>query len=685
MKKLLVRWSLFLSVVCSTSAQVTQVRHAPALNGTVEGSVQQMTAESTTLNGGAVVTGDLLVPGTPAVRLNGTPTYGGTVDGSGAATPTSHQITLNGSARLGHVVRRTDAVVLPVVAAPPPPTGTASVVVSAAGQSVTWSTVRDLTLNSGVGAYAVPPGAYGDFTASTGSSLTLGVVGATTPAVYSFQHLTLNANSTLVVVGPVVVTLANGMSANGNLGNSAHPEWFTLKFAAGGLTLSGNASVYAYVTAPSGPVTISGNAQLVGGLVADQLTINGNGLLRLLAPPLPFLANFESTEGYQPGPLHGQNGWSVIGPASIVTAPVYAGQQAVSVPPATPPPLLARLFVNTDARVTYTDIFAQPVAAVAAADGVFFETEAARVALTVNAAANSGQLQAFNGTGAGGGTWLPTGQGPLLAATGRSADWLRLTTRTDYAAQRWDLYFNGRMIAANLGFVNQAAAFTSLGLSGHTAQTTGFDDLLIAFDNPLFADADHDGMEDAWETAHGLNPALDDRDDDLDADGLTNLLEYILGTRPDLADSDGDGLPDAQERTLGTNPASADSDGDGLPDGWERSHGLDPLSAADAAADPDGDGVSTLAEYQAGTDPADYYNGVLATTRSLVDPTGELGPDGSIAVWVGRGDAQPLVNAPVTFRVKSGGHVLAPSPAEAGAQEISVRSDANGVARAYVR
>ena len=39
------------------------------------------------------------------------------------------------------------------------------------------------------------------------------------------------------------------------------------------------------------------------------------------------------------------------------------------------------------------------------------------------------------------------------------------------------------------------------------------------------ADADMDGMEDAWEQANGLNPAVDDALLDPDEDGLTNVEE----------------------------------------------------------------------------------------------------------------------------------------------------------------
>ncbi len=46
-------------------------------------------------------------------------------------------------------------------------------------------------------------------------------------------------------------------------------------------------------------------------------------------------------------------------------------------------------------------------------------------------------------------------------------------------------------------------------------------------------DADGDGMGDAWEAAHGLNPGLDDASADRDGDGLTNRGEWIAGTLPD--------------------------------------------------------------------------------------------------------------------------------------------------------
>ena len=40
---------------------------------------------------------------------------------------------------------------------------------------------------------------------------------------------------------------------------------------------------------------------------------------------------------------------------------------------------------------------------------------------------------------------------------------------------------------------------------------------------PAGFDTDRDGMPDAWEAAHGLNPAVADNNGDFDGDGYTNL------------------------------------------------------------------------------------------------------------------------------------------------------------------
>ncbi|MCI6590481.1 MAG: hypothetical protein MSB12_05275 [Lentisphaeraceae bacterium] len=125
----------------------------------------------------------------------------------------------------------------------------------------------------------------------------------------------------------------------------------------------------------------------------------------------------------------------------------------------------------------------------------------------------------------------------------------------------------------------------------------------------LASDRDDDGLPDAWETAHGLNP-----DDPADATEAT-LAAYnagrdptdaaapvapILGTpfRVDTAQTAPTAAPirGQQVTALGPSPLwtldllslylASDRDGDGLPDAWETAHGLNPDDPADAATTP---------------------------------------------------------------------------------------------------
>jgi hypothetical protein len=257
------------------------VRHAPVLNGQIAGSLQQMLPEDVTLNGGSGIYGDLLVPGTPGIRLNGNPSFGGTRDGNGATAPSDYQVTINGRALLGGLVRRMSPLALPVVSAPPPSPGMRDVVLNGAGDPASdFPMLRDLTLNGGAGTVAVPPGTYRAFTANAGAVLVLGVAGSTEPAIYNLQRLTLNGTAQLRMVGPVALTLAEGLATNGEIGEVAHPEWLTLSFSAGGLTLNGSAIFRGTVIAPAGSVTINGASTLEGEVSCDRLVINGDGALR---------------------------------------------------------------------------------------------------------------------------------------------------------------------------------------------------------------------------------------------------------------------------------------------------------------------------------------------------------------------------------------------------------------------
>jgi hypothetical protein len=608
---------------------------------------------------------------------------------------------LNGGSSLRHVVRRTDPVPLPTVVSPPSPTGTRSVTLNQAGQSAgEFATLRNLTLNGNVGSVAVPPGAYGNFTANGNSGLVIGVAGSTVPAAYSFQALTLNGSSALQVVGPVTMSVGSGIATGSPLGNAAHPEWLHLRIAGGGLTLNGSAIVHGRLEAPDGTVTLNGGSHFVGMVVADRLVLNGNALLRLTAPAtanqpptvamvaptdgasfvppatftltaaaadsdgavrsveffangvslgagapvpgspshwsltfsattaqnigffatatddsgasatsasirvavappvsfgLPFLAGFEATEGYSLGGMHGQRGWTASAIVEVTANDSFSGENSALLPGASPPLTLSRPFDPHPSReIVFLDLFALPRAAATEADSVQFSTrDGAAVAFVQEG--SLGRVSAFDGSGSGGGVWRRLAPAIALDAEGYATNWFRATARLDFSAKRWDLYVDGALAAYDLGF-RQAATATlgSFVLTGRATSPTLLDDFLAGFDNPVFADADRDGMSDAWEAAHGLNAALNDRAADADADGLANILEFLLGT----------------------NPASADSDSDGLPDRWEHQFGLSPLQP-DASADPDGDSWSNVMELLRGGHPQRAPDPALAGTLKL--------------------------------------------------------------------
>ncbi|MEO6876423.1 MAG: fibronectin type III domain-containing protein [Opitutaceae bacterium] len=273
---------------------------------------------------------------------------------------------------------------------------------------------------------------------------------------------------------------------------------------------------------------------------------------------VPFIANFEPEEGYMVGPLAGQNGWNVTGSANIVTTPVFAGQQAISVPPNATVSFATHGFTAGDPAVTFIDFYALPTVAATADSGVFFETDA--IALSLTSAGSTGLIQGFDGNGASGGTWTSVGTGPALNGALQAAAWTRFTVRSDYVAKKWDLFMGGQMIMANLGFIDHTVtSLAALTLGGHATATSGFDELFVSYDNPLFVDTNYNGIDDAWELAHGLNLTDNLREADPDGDGLTNIQEYIHGTDPRNADTDGDGISDGQEVALGLNPLVADT------------------------------------------------------------------------------------------------------------------------------
>jgi alpha-tubulin suppressor-like RCC1 family protein len=89
------------------------------------------------------------------------------------------------------------------------------------------------------------------------------------------------------------------------------------------------------------------------------------------------------------------------------------------------------------------------------------------------------------------------------------------------------------MVAADLGFFDSGStALTTFGLQGHAAAPTRFDYFLAGPQNPLFSDVNGNGIDDAWETAHGLSLSGYNRDLSPGGNGVTVVRAYIAGLDP---------------------------------------------------------------------------------------------------------------------------------------------------------
>lgn len=107
-----------------------------------------------------------------------------------------------------------------------------------------------------------------------------------------------------------------------------------------------------------------------------------------------------------------------------------------------------------------------------------------------------------------------------------------------------------------------------------------YDEIYIYGTSVTSPDTDGDSLPDAWEILYNsTEPCRFDSNADPDGDNLTNLMELLHQTNPDLNDTDGDGLSDGEEVLIyGTDPLNTDTDGDHMSDYEEIMMGNDPLT-----------------------------------------------------------------------------------------------------------
>ena len=112
----------------------------------------------------------------------------------------------------------------------------------------------------------------------------------------------------------------------------------------------------------------------------------------------------------------------------------------------------------------------------------------------------------------------------------RANEWIRVTVRADFKTGTWDLYLDGKLVLIDQPLVAGAnfrlpAVFS---VFGNATGPVFLDDLSISDANPLFADADKDGIPDAVEAVAGTDPTVNDRSRQ-GLGGATNLQRYLEG------------------------------------------------------------------------------------------------------------------------------------------------------------
>jgi len=220
-----------------------------------------------------------------------------------------------------------------------------------------------------------------------------------------------------------------------------------------------------------------------------------------------------------------------------------SGAGALCLAPTNPPAMVTRAVRSSElgpwesgtCAVAFADFWVVPVAATNAATSV--DVDGAKVGFLPDGGA--GRAFAYDADAPGGGAAVPLGFLFPVGAGGASSNWVRVTVRRDYSNAWYDVWLDGTLYLAGAGADASPppAAPALLAFDGDGSAATRLDLLSLSAENPLFADADRDGMPDDFEASRGLDPGADDRAGDADSDGAANMAEYAAGTAPDDAAS----------------------------------------------------------------------------------------------------------------------------------------------------
>ncbi len=307
--------------------------HPNIFSGRIEGSLRVLRGESFAIGGGPRIWGDIFLPGTPAIQLNGGAQHGGVVSDGGASLP-NYSLTLAGGIVLpGKIHIQSDAAPLPsdFPSFLPAAAGVRSVNVSSQSDITSigdWQTVRDLSVAKSGLTINVPPGNYGTFTVNGNSRLNF------TAGTYNFANtFNLDGSASLQANGLVTINVGENLTINSGslvLGTYTSPGDVHLNVLGSFLKVNGSSQVSAMVRAYNGAVVLNGTSQVRGQVIADSVTLNGGKVIgavwpaqlgntltmfgprrfdRTTGPPNQYLEQFSLPPGVtSPYTLHIQNG-----------------------------------------------------------------------------------------------------------------------------------------------------------------------------------------------------------------------------------------------------------------------------------------------------------------------------------------------------------------------------------------
>lgn len=273
---------------------------------------------------------------------------------------------------------------------------------------------------------------------------------------------------------------------------------------------------------------------------------------------LPWNAGFEPGEGYQTGLLDGQQGWLAGSSVFVQTTVVAFGAQAAELQPVEGQGAeMTRHFGAHNEPIVWFETYARLQPGILPDPSDFPNTHSALFAVSPDGlpCAYDGELS----------EWLVASLDHRVT----SEDWTRVVFRLDYRRREWCLYINGVRVFRNVPFLHSTTRALSRARvviqdASPVTPAVFVDSMVAQAVEPDLLDNDGDGMLNAWEILHGLNPErASDKWGDLDGDGLTNYEEFLYGTDPSDPDTDGDGISDYEEiHQAWSDPSVADFEGE---------------------------------------------------------------------------------------------------------------------------